>query len=71
MQLYSCIVSHAHAFVPSCVHTQPARWLQKREAGGTVHLNPLKNHISGRDYAMQVMQPAPKDDDDEDEDDDE
>jgi hypothetical protein len=42
------------------------RNLQKREAAGTVHLNPIVNHISGRDYAIQCMQPAQKDDEDDD-----
>ena len=33
-------------------------------------MNPIRNKISGREYALQCLQPAAKDDEDDDDDDD-
>jgi hypothetical protein len=39
--------------------------LQKREAAGPVHLDPIKHHISGREYALNCLKPKDEDEEDE------
>jgi hypothetical protein len=43
--------------------------MQKRQAGGPVHLNPIRNKISGTEYARNCLKPAESEDDDDDEED--
>jgi hypothetical protein len=40
--------------------------VQKRQAAGPVHMDPIRNHISGRDFALQALKPAEGDEDDDD-----
>jgi hypothetical protein len=42
--------------------------MQKREAAGPVHLDPIRNKISGRDFALNALKPAEGDDDEDDDD---